>query len=111
MNKFITFRDKDDNGQLQYYILQRDFPHYVGRIETNPYGKALIKVPIPQYNMYVSLTGTLRGALIPSYRDVPREVEDVIFSMANWFKVNRIDVEPKKYQKFKIISNATSPND
>lgn len=111
MNRFITFRDKDDEGHLQYYILQRDFPHYVGRIETNPYGKALIKIPIPQYNMYISLCGTLRGNIIPSYKSVPDEITDVLYGMASWFKANRIDAEPKKYDKFKIKTDATSSND
>lgn len=104
ISRYITFRDKDDEGNFQYYILQRDFPHYIAQIESNPYGKALYKAPIAGYNMYVSLVGTLRGKIIPAYKQVNEEINEVLFNMADWFYNNRIKAEPKKYEKFKIKS-------
>jgi len=54
MTPFITFRDEDKNKQLQYYILQRAFPYYVGQIVTMPKEGSIINKPIPSYKMWVT---------------------------------------------------------
>ena len=105
MIPFITFRELHD-GQLHYYVLQKDFPHYLARVSTNPFEDALLKSPIPQYNMYVVLEGTLRGAVVPGYKDTLQEIETCLHNMACWYYAERISEEPKRFKKFKINSNA-----
>lgn len=107
MSPFITFRDKDDLGNLQYYILQRGFPHYCARISTNPYEDALLKQPISKYNMYVVLTGTILGSVVPSYKDTLQEIESKLSTMAVWFYTDRIVGDEKRFKKFKIKTDAT----
>ena len=105
MNKYITFRDNDNDGVLQYYILQREFPHYVGLISSIPIPEAMCCSPIPGYNMYVVFSGTLRGNIVPSYKDIVKEIESVFDDMATWYYSERIMKDEKKYKKFKIITN------
>ena len=102
MNPYITFRDKDKNGDLQYYILQRDFPHYVGRIVVSPKQGALINQSIAGYNLWVCFDGTLRGNFIPSYSTVTEEISNVYFNMAAWFYSERIVMDKNRFKKFKI---------
>lgn len=109
MIPFITFRETE-NGQLNYYILQKAFPHFVGRISNNPYEEAIFKAPIPGYNMIVILQGSLRGGEIPNYKDVVNEIEGVMNNMAAWFYTDRIIGNEGKFKKFKIENNAAISN-
>jgi hypothetical protein len=99
---YITYRDKDEEGNLKYYILQRDFPHYLGVIVTIPMEGAISNEAIPGYNMWVSFAGVLRGNYIPDYRNTMDEINSVFSNMAAWFWAERIQENPKKYEKFKI---------
>lgn len=105
MNTFITFRDKDENGVLQYYILQRDFPHLIG-VVWNHFDIGNWYAPIMGYMLYVNFNGTLRGNVIPSYKDVGEEIQTIMQAMADWYYTNRIMEDEKKYKKFKV--NATT---
>lgn len=106
MIPYLTFREEKE-GNLLYYILQKEHPHYLGVIA---YGviENKIQVPITEHNLYVTFAGTLRGNFIPSYRDVVKQIEGTMTSMALWFYSERILKEPKKYNKFKL--NASSTN-
>jgi hypothetical protein len=106
MNQYVTFRDKDRDGNLQYYILQRDFPHYVGIVSSTPIAEVLFSAPIPGYRLYVVFSGTLRGNYVPSYTNVMAEIEAVFNAMAAWYFSERILTQEKKYSKFKIRNNA-----
>lgn len=105
MNPFVTFRDKDDKGVLQYYVLQRAFPHFLGVISTNPVATLIQPIPIAGYNMYVAFNGCLRGMVIPSYKEVDKEISETLEAMAIWYLNERILVDEKKYKKFKICSS------
>jgi|SRR5882757_11501386 len=109
MTAFVTFRDTDSERKLQYYILQRGFPHYVGRISEKPIEQPLAISPIGGYYLWVVVDGTLRGGFIPGYKNVIEEMQNVADTMADWFYENRILIDPKRYKKFKINSNAASP--
>lgn len=104
MNPYITYRDTDDNGELQYYILQRTFPHYIGLITSVPVINSW-QATIAGYNLYVMFNGTIRGNIIPNYKDVSDEIQQIMDSMATWYYHNRILKEPNKYKKFKVKSN------
>jgi len=110
MTKYITFREKDDKGELQYYILQRDFPHYVGLISNAPKESVLMQAPIAGHYLWVVFSGTLRGNMIPAYQEIYKEIESVFTNMSEWYYINRIKPNEKKYKKFKIQSNVPIGN-
>lgn len=102
MSPFITFRDTDKSGEMQYYILQREYPHYCGRIAYYPTGGSICEVPITGHNLYVSFGGVLRGNFAPAYPKVEEEINHVFHAMALWFYENRVLKEPKRYKKWAI---------
>lgn len=102
MSPFVTFKDVDKTGELQYYILQRAFPHYVGIIKYKPNIDALIEVPVTNHNLWVSFAGTIRGNFMPSYPGWQKELEKTFLEMAIWFYQNRILKEPRRYKKWAI---------
>lgn len=108
MNPFITFRDKDDKGDLCYYILQRAHPHFVGKIVYNPVEGAIANEPIAGYNMWVTFANTLRGNFLPSYKNIQQEISTVMFSMSAWFYAERILMDKDRFKKFKIKTNDSS---
>jgi hypothetical protein len=109
MIPYITYREEKE-GNLLYYILQKEHPHYVGVIAYGPIENK-IQIPITEHNLYVTFAGTIRGNFIPSYRDVVNQIEQTMTSMAIWYYENRILKEPKKYSKFKLnVSSANQQN-
>jgi len=109
MTPYITFRDKDESGELQYYILQRDFPHMIGVLVTYPI-KSLSCQPISGYNLFVKFDGCLRGKMLPDYRNIADEIDTIMQTMAVWFYTERIVMDKKRFKKFKIENDATSYN-
>lgn len=101
MNEFITYRETI-NEKLEYYVLQKSFPHYQGRIVNYPVEGAIINTPIAGYNLWITFANTLRGNFIPAFKGVGEEIEHVFSNMSNWFLSERISKEPKKYEKFKL---------
>ncbi len=99
MEKFITFRE-DTDDKTQYYILQRAFPHYICSIVDNQNYKSIMKVPVPQTNLFVAFAGTIRGNFIPDYKNVLDEVKVILHDMALWYYTNRIETNPKRYKKW-----------
>lgn len=108
MQQFITYRELDKNGELQYYILQKEFPHYVCYISTVKKENVISQWAVSEYNLYVIFCGTIRGNFIPSYKNIAEEIDSVVLSMANWYKENRILTNQKRYEKFKIKSDDTA---
>lgn len=104
---YITFRDKDSEGNLQYYVLQRDFPHYLGVVSSVPVFNIVSPAPLSGYNLWVVFKGTLRGNMIPSYQNVGDEISNVLGVMALWYYTDRILMDKKKYKKFKINDTST----
>jgi hypothetical protein len=107
MESYITFRDKDENGDLQYYVLQRAFPHFVGMVSSSPV-EGTWQSPIAGYNLWMIFSGTLRGNLIPNYKNISDEIQEILDRMASWYYSTRIITDQKKYKKFKIMSNVSS---
>ena len=106
MSPYITYRELDNAGELQYYILQRDFPHYIGLISTYPKENIILPIQITGYYLWVNFDGTLRGDLIPNYRNISEDIKFVINEMAIWYYANRIVPKHKKYKKFKYDSSS-----
>ena len=103
MEKFITYREKNESGLLCFYILQKAFPHYVGLLVAgHPTQGAICNAPIAEYHLWISFSGCLQGNVVPSYKDVLVEIETIFSEMATWYYINRIVAEPKRYLKFKI---------
>ena len=100
--KYITYREKNDDGIICYFILQRSHPNYVGVVSLGPLENVIACSPMPGYKLYVCYEGCLQGYFMSSFSNSIQEVESVIFDMANWYVDNRIKLEPKKYEKFKI---------
>lgn len=101
MEPFITFRELKE-GEFQYYILQRAFPHFIGVIKYKPSDTALYYISVSAHHLYIVFDGALQGRFMPSYKDAIDEMESIVRSMAEWFYVHRIVPEPNKYKKWKI---------
>ena len=101
-SRFITFRDEDEAGILQYYILQKDFPHI--KCVITGYDKNYIfpSIPITNYSLYVTFDGTLAGKQIPGYREIYHDVVAIMEEMSVWYLQNRIIPDMGRYKKFKI---------
>jgi hypothetical protein len=105
MQKYITFRDFDDVGELRYYILQKDYPHYISAISTLPKQSLISSIQITNYYLWIEFMGTLRGSLVPNYRNITEDIKFVVNDMAIWYYANRIVPNEKKYKKFKYDSS------
>lgn len=107
MSDFITYREPDNDGNLCYYILQRDFPHYMGVISTRPRKYLVEAHPISGYYMWIVFDGTLRGKQVPSYTNVIDEINESISKMAIWYLQTVILPKKEKYKKYKINDTVT----
>jgi hypothetical protein len=102
MSPFITFRDTDIKNGLQYYILQREYPHYVCLITPYPLDGIMPSLQITGYYLWVNFNGTLRGNLVPSYLNLQEDITFVMNQMSIWYYENRIVPKDKKYKNYKI---------
>lgn len=109
MTKYVTYRDKDKDDNLQYFVLQKDFPHFVGMVSPIPKIELIPAIAISNYNLWMVFNYTLRGRMIPSYKNIEKEILSVMSDMAEWYYENRILTEPKKFKKFKIEMYVPSP--
>lgn len=103
--EYISYRENDEDGELQYYILQRDFPHYIGLISTYPKDSIVPSIQITNYYLWVVFNGSLRGSLIPGYKNIEKDIKFVLNDMAIWYYAYRIVPNEKKYKKFKYDSS------
>lgn len=98
---YITYRE-DFEDKPMYFIVQKEYPHYLAEISEIPKTKIVGSAPIGSYNLWVAFIGCLRGNVIPSYLNVDKEIADVLFDMAEWYFINRILGNEKKYKKWKM---------
>lgn len=105
-NLFITFREENNEGDLCYYILQKNHPHYVGKIVNYPIEGAIVNMPLPEYNLWVTYAGVLEGRFVPGYKEVEADIESMFSQMAEWYYHYRIKTNPKKYIKFKMTNDS-----
>lgn len=101
-NRFITYRDTDENGNLQYYVVQKDFPHIQALITAYDKNYIFPSIPISGYSLYVSFDGTLSGKRVPAYREIQHDIVSVMNEMSEWYLNNRILPDKGRYKKFKI---------
>ena len=102
MIPFITYREQDEAGRLCFYILQNAHPHYIGLLVTYPVEGALVNMPLPEYNLWITYAGVLIGNYVPGFVGVEVEMDAIYANMAEWYYLNRIKPNYKKYAKFKI---------
>jgi hypothetical protein len=95
-------------GELQYFILQREWPHYIGMIIDNPNYKSLVKVPVPNTTLYVSLWGTLQGRLLPANAGMDNGIAATLTNMAVFYYEERIIPNQKKYKKWLLKPQSTT---
>ena len=99
---FITFREVDDKNILRYYILQKDFPHCLAVILSQPMPESLCQSVVPGYNLWVVWDGTLRGNYVAAYPDYEKDLQFTMDNMAAWYFSERIEKDKKRYEKFKV---------
>jgi hypothetical protein len=102
MEPYITYRDFNNKGELEYYILQRKFPHYQGVILEQPKDGAIMTAPVSCHHLYITFAGTIQGNYVLSKAALELELSSVFEDMANWFYSKRVVTDPKRYKKFKI---------
>lgn len=107
-NKYITFREEDEFGRLCFFILQKAHPNFIGLLVSSPVEGAIINVPIPNYNLWITFAGTLMGNYIPAVNGVLSEISIVFYDMSSWYFEHRVN-GVRKYDKFKIKSHDTKP--
>ena len=105
---FITYREKDSKGVLRYYVLQKDHPHNVGVIISQPDHEAIVQSVIPGYNLWIVWDGVLMGRYIHASVDYAKELQVVFDNMSAWFWAERIALDKKRFEKFKAKSNVTA---
>lgn len=105
MSPYILFEDKDDNGIFQKYILQREYPHFVGKISMMPMVTSLSQIPIPKYNLWILFAGTLRGNMMPAYTNFSEELDNVYRDMASWYYENVVLKNKEEFEKYKLKIN------
>jgi hypothetical protein len=93
--KYILFRE-----DVSLYILQKDFPHSIGKL-TKKKEEEKLQCVIPGYHLYVTFQGTLRGNQIPLDRFFVQETSEVLPNMANFLLENLI-YTTDEYEKYKI---------
>jgi hypothetical protein len=104
MQPYLTYMEQNGEGEAQYFILQKDHPHFKAVITYTPLeGRLIPAVHVKGYNLWLNFSGVLRGNFVPSYKDVDKEVEATLQAMAIWFYKNRVEKEPKKYKKWKVV--------
>ena len=101
-NRFITYREEDEEGRLCFFILQKAQPNFIGLLVASPVEGAIINVPIPNYNLWITFWGTLLGRYIPAVNGVLSDMDLIYHDMTDFYYNNRV-LGVKKYDKFKIV--------
>lgn len=92
-NPYIIYNENDSD-----YILQRNFPNYIGRV-TSKLERQIAQYPVAGYDLYISFAGTLNGNFIQMDSLGIKHAEEIMSVMSSYF-VQKLDKE--KYEKYKI---------
>jgi hypothetical protein len=92
-NPYILY---NENGYD--YILQKNFPNYIGRVNTK-LERQIAQHPVAGYNLYISFAGTLNGNFIQMDKLAIQHTEEIMSSMSSFF-VEKLD--KSKYENYKI---------
>lgn len=105
MIPFITYRELID-GKLEYFVLQKEFPHFLGRVVMFPVEHSLVNEPVAGYNLFITFAGVLSGNYYPS-AITGDEMKLIFERMALWFASERVIGGGKRFDKFKIKMNVS----
>lgn len=100
--RYITFREPDENGKLRHFVLQKEFPHNLGRVDNQPNLTSLAQGTIPGYNLWIVSVGTIRGNTVYYYPKHEIDMANIFNNMAIWYLNERIKKNEKLYEKFKV---------
>ncbi len=96
-SKYILFKEN-----AEYYVLQRDFPHLIGKLSHKK--EEAEQSAVPGYHLYVVFDGVLRGNYATSDRFFLQETNMVLPDMASFLLENLI-INTEEYEKYKIRSS------
>jgi len=99
---FITYREDDQTG-VHYYILQKAFPNYVGRIQNVADLDSICCISIPGYSLHINFAGRIDGNFIPNHKGALEDINNIFVQMAEWYLKERINKQMDRYSKFKSI--------
>lgn len=94
---YFTFKDDE-----HVYILQRRFPHYLGRIQYTSETDPIIQGQIPMYRIFIVFAGQLDGNRILLNDDWKTQLNNIWESMCKWYREERIETMPERYKKYLI---------
>jgi hypothetical protein len=98
---YITFKHEED-----VYIAMTALPNYMARIRRYDNDWLLsqadgaIACPVNGYRILLIFCGTLQGNFV-YLGDQVADLQKVVDKMAFWYFINRIDKDPKRYEKWK----------
>ena len=98
MHSYIYFEE-----DWEAFIMQRAFPHFIGKITSSMPNK-LASFPIAGYYLYVTIVGTIRGNVFPSYSKSQSELNDIASEMAG-FSLKYIIEKEDKYKLHKYVKS------
>ena len=93
----MTYKENDT-----LYILQKLFPHYIGRIQYQPEPNPFIQGQIPFYHIYIVFNGTLSGNKILLTDAWQHQLTTIWNEMCQWYREERIEKSPARFKKYKI---------
>ena len=78
-NPYIIY---NENGSD--YILQRNFPNYIGRV-TSKLERQIAQYPIAGYDLYISFVGTLNGNFIQMDKFAMQDAQEIMSEMSSFY--------------------------
>lgn len=98
VSRYITYREGEEDAG--YFILQKDYPHFVAEIKDMVNEGDWCTEQIDGYNLWVVFSGIINGRYVPSNYEY-EEILAVMRDMSLWYLANRVSKNEKKYKKFK----------
>lgn len=84
------------------YILQKRFPHYIGRIQFHPEANPLIQGQIPFYHIYIVFNGALSGNRLLLNDAWQEQIKNIWDEMCKWYREERVEKQPDRFKKYKM---------
>ena len=78
-NPYIFY---NENGSD--YILQKNFPNYIGRVTTK-LERQIAQYPVAGYNLYISFAGTLNGNFIQMDKFAMQDAQEIMSEMSSFY--------------------------
>lgn len=94
---YLTIKDGN-----HIYVLQRAFPHYLGKVQYTQDPGAVIQGQIPMYNIFIVFAGTLGGNRLLLNDDWRTQLENVWEAMCRFYREERIEKMPGRFKRYKI---------